>query len=122
MALVGTPRPTAMTGYRREPYVGTDADVGLRVTLDHRVRGRDRDFDLRSESESRYILHPDFAVMEIKINERAPYWITDMAARLGLQIQRISKYCQSVEAHQLAPRSIFHAPEDDVVADSAPTL
>lgn len=114
-------RPTAMTGYRREPYVGTGADLGLRVTLDHRIRGRDRDFDLRSESESRYIVHPDLTVLEIKINERAPYWVTDMAARLGLQVQRISKYCQSIEAHGIAPRSIFHVPED-VIADSAPRV
>lgn len=108
-------RPTAMTGYRREPYVGTDADLGLRVTLDHRVRGRDRDFDLRSEAESRYIIRPDLAVMEVKVNERAPYWVTDMAARHDLQVQRISKYCQSVEAHGLAPRSLFHAPEEEHV-------
>lgn len=115
-------RPTAMTGYRREPYVGLDADLGLRVTLDHRIRGRDRDFDLRAESESRYIIDPSFAVMEIKINERAPYWVTDMAARLGLQLQRISKYCQSIEAHGLAPRSVFHAPEENVVSESRPLV
>lgn len=102
-------RPVAMTGYLREPYVGTGADLGLRVTLDHRVRGRDRDLDLRSETENRFIIRPDLAVMEVKINERAPYWVTDLAARFGLQVQRISKYCQSIEAHGLAPRSIFHA-------------
>lgn len=113
-------RPTAMTGYRREPYVGTGSDLGLRVTLDHRVRGRDRDFDLRAEAESRYIISPHLAVMEVKANERAPYWVTDMAARFGLQVQRVSKYCQSVEAHGLAPRSVFHLPEEDVVAEARP--
>lgn len=105
-------RPVAMTGYLREPFVGTDADLGLRVTLDRRVRGRDRDFDLRAEAENRFIIRPDLTVMEVKVNERAPYWVTDMAARFGLQLQRISKYCQSVEAHGLAPRSVFHAPVD----------
>ena len=113
-------RPTAMTGYRREPYVGTGADLGLRVTLDHRVRGRDRDFDLRAEAESRHIISPNLVVMEVKANERAPYWVTDMAARFGLQVQRISKYCQSVEAFDLAPRSVFHAPEEDVADDGRP--
>ena len=111
-------RATAMTGYRREPFVGTGADLGLRVTLDHRVLGRDRDFDLRAETENRFIIRPDLAVLEVKVDERAPYWITDMAARHGLQIQRISKYCQSVEAHGLAPRSVFHVPEDGHVDPS----
>jgi hypothetical protein len=41
--------------------------------------------------------------------------VTDMAARNDLQVQRISKYCQSVEAHGLAPRSVFHAPDDQQV-------
>lgn len=113
-------RPTAMTGYRREPYVGTDADLGLRVTLDHRVRGRDRDFDLRAQAENRYIISPHYVVMEVKANERVPYWITDMAARFGLQVERISKYCQSIEAFGKAPRSVFHVPEDDVIEDATP--
>lgn len=103
-------RATAMTGYLREPYIGVDSDLGLRVTLDHRVRGRDRDFDLRLETENRYIIPPRLSVMEIKVNDRAPYWITDLTAKHGLQIRRISKYCQSVEAHNLAPRSRFHVP------------
>lgn len=113
-------RPTAMTGYRREPYVGVGSDLGLRVTLDHRIRGRDRDFDLRAEAESRYIISPNLVVMEVKANDRAPYWVTDMAARFGLQVQRISKYCQSVEAYGMAPRSVFHVPEEDVVEDARP--
>ncbi|MFC4563978.1 polyphosphate polymerase domain-containing protein [Nocardiopsis mangrovi] len=113
-------RATAMTGYRREPYVGVGSDLGLRVTLDHRVRGRDRDFDLRADAENRYIIHPGLVVMEVKANERAPYWVTDMAARFGMQVQRISKYCQSVEAFGKAPRSVFHVAEDDPVADARP--
>lgn len=48
-----------------------------------------------------------------------PYWVTDMAARHDMQVQRVSKYCQSVEAHGLAPRSLFHAPEDDHVDPSS---
>lgn len=113
-------RATAITGYLREPYFGTDSDLGLRVTFDHRVRGRDRDFDLRREAENRYIIPASMSVLEIKVNERAPYWITDMTARHGLQIQRISKYCQSVEAHDLAPRSRFHVPTEQT--PDTPTL
>lgn len=95
-------RATAVTGYFREPFIGRGSDLGLRVTFDHRLRGRDRDFDLRKETTNKDILSPEISVMEIKVNERAPYWITDLCARHGLQIQRISKYCQSVQAHHLA--------------------
>ncbi|SOD66711.1 VTC domain-containing protein [Streptomyces zhaozhouensis] len=113
-------RPTAITGYRREPYVGVDSDMGLRVTFDHRVRGRDHDLNLCAEAQNRSIISPHLVVMEVKANERAPYWITDLAARHDLQVRRISKYCQSVEAFGRAPRSVFHAPETEDAPLAAP--
>ncbi|GAA1853722.1 polyphosphate polymerase domain-containing protein [Asanoa iriomotensis] len=105
-------RPVAMTGYRREAFVGRDADAGLRVTLDHRVRGRDRDFHLGAAADNRLIVPARLAVVEFKANERVPYWLTDLAAELNMSVVRMSKYCQSVEAFGRAPRSIFHVPDE----------
>ncbi|MGP3931746.1 polyphosphate polymerase domain-containing protein [Nonomuraea sp. KM88] len=107
-------RATAMTGYQRHAYVGRGADVGLRVTFDQRVRGRDRDFHLGADAANRFIVPPGKAIMEVKANERVPYWLTDLTAERNLQVVRLSKYCQSVEAHGLAPRSIFHIPGHDL--------
>lgn len=106
-------RPVAATGYQREAYTGRGEDLGLRVTFDHRVRGRDRDFHLGADAENRLIIPASLAVLEVKANERVPYWMTDLAARRNLSVVRISKYCQSIEAHGLAPRSIFHIPFED---------
>ena len=107
-------RPMAITGYQREALVGRDADTGLRVTFDRRVRGRDRDFHFGIPTpENRFTVPPHMAVMEIKVNERTPHWITDIAARRNLNLVRISKYVQSVEAFGLAPRSVFHIDESD---------
>lgn len=101
-------RPIATTSYLREAYLGRDADAGLRVTVDHRVRGRDRDFrfgpgygagqDLRT-------VPPGAVVVEAKANERVPYWVADMTARLDMSVVRLSKYCRTVEAFGMAPRS-----------------
>jgi SPX domain protein involved in polyphosphate accumulation len=114
-------RPTAITAYNREAYLGADADLGLRVTIDHRVRGRDRDFHLGAEVENRLIIPPHKAVVEVKANERVPYWVTDLAAGLGMQVVRISKYCQSIEAFGQAPRSVFHVPvEEDRLLPAIP--
>jgi SPX domain protein involved in polyphosphate accumulation len=114
-------RPIAMTGYQREAFVGRDADLGLRVTLDQRVRGRDRDFHLGSAADNRLIVPARLSVLEIKANERVPYWLTDLAARSNMSIVRMSKYCQSVEAFGKAPRSVFHVMDDDPVAGWTPT-
>ncbi|MEV0590113.1 polyphosphate polymerase domain-containing protein [Nonomuraea cavernae] len=108
---------TAMTGYQRHAYVGREADVGLRVTFDQRIRGRDRDFHLGADAENRFIVPPRKAIMEVKANERVPYWLTDLTAKRNLQVVRVSKYCQSVEAHGRAPRSIFHIPDHDLDLD-----
>ncbi|AQZ62534.1 unnamed protein product [[Actinomadura] parvosata subsp. kistnae] len=107
-------RAVAMTGYQRHAYVGRDADVGLRVTFDHRIRGRDRDFHLGADAENRLIVPARKVIVEVKANERVPYWLTDLTAKRNLQVVRVSKYCQSVEAHGLAPRSIFHIPDHDL--------
>jgi len=105
-------RPIAITGYHREAFVGRGADVGLRVTIDRRVRGRDRDFHLAADAENRLILPARRAVVEVKVNERLPYWLTDLTARRNLSVVRLSKYCQSVETFGRVPRSVFHVPEE----------
>lgn len=104
-------RPTVTTGYLREAFVGRGADLGLRVTIDHKVHGRDRDFHFASGAENRFVIPPKLAVVELKANERVPYWATDLTARLNMSVIRVSKYCQSVEAFGLAPRSRSGAPE-----------
>ncbi|WFE26581.1 polyphosphate polymerase domain-containing protein [Solwaraspora sp. WMMD791] len=106
-------RPVAITGYQRQAFVGSGADLGLRVTLDTRVRGRDRDFHLGADAENRFIVPPWRSIMEVKANERVPYWLTDLAAEANLSVVRVSKYCQSVEAFGRAPRSVFHVPDDE---------
>ncbi|MEV4137348.1 polyphosphate polymerase domain-containing protein [Dactylosporangium sp. NPDC049742] len=105
-------RPVTVTGYQREAFVGRDADVGLRVTLDHRIRGRDRDFHLGADAQNRLVVPASRSILEVKANDRVPYWMTDLAARTNLSVARVSKYCQSVEAFGRAPRSIFHVRDD----------
>ncbi|MEO3772009.1 polyphosphate polymerase domain-containing protein [Micromonospora sp. B9E7] len=113
-------RPVAMTGYQREAFVGRGAEAGLRVTVDQRVRGRDRDFHLGADAENRLIVPPRLAVVELKANERVPYWLTDLAAELSMSVVRISKYCQSVEAFGRVPRSVFHVSDDDPAGTPVP--
>ncbi|WP_151772655.1 polyphosphate polymerase domain-containing protein [Streptomyces abyssomicinicus] len=115
-------RPTAITGYQREALVGRDADTGLRVTFDRRIRGRDRDFHFGTpRPENRFTVPPHLAVMEIKVNERTPHWITDLTARRNLNLVRVSKYVQSIEAFGRAPRSVFHVHEADYPPPTTPT-
>jgi hypothetical protein len=104
-------RPTAVTTYFRTGYKGIDVDSGLRVTVDHRVSGRDRDFDLRADATNNFIIPPHLAVVELKVDERVPTWFTDLAAHLDLGTVRISKYCKAIDAATNGPRAPQHARE-----------
>ena len=114
-------RPIVTTGYQREAFVGREADLGLRVTIDHRVHGRDRDFHFASGAENRFLIPPKLAIVELKANERVPYWATDLTARLDMSVVRISKYCQSVQAFSLAPSSRYGAAENVLAPNTALT-
>lgn len=92
-------QPVAVTTYLREPFVGVDADLGMRVTIDHRVCGRCQDLDLSIAAINQFLIPQQLAVVEIKANERVPTWFTDLAAEFELTTVRISKYCKAVEAH-----------------------
>jgi hypothetical protein len=78
------------------------------VTFDSNLRYRPRDLELHSKHVGRLLLPPDRVVMEIKVNDRIPYWLTELVGKHNFRLVRVSKYCQSLEAADLVPRSHYH--------------
>jgi SPX domain protein involved in polyphosphate accumulation len=106
--------PTVVTIYDREAFVGREPDPGLRITFDRDIRYRAADLDLTSPGPGLSAINPFWQVMEIKVNERIPYWLTDLVAHHDCELIRISKYCQSLEAAELTHRSIFFFDEQRI--------
>jgi hypothetical protein len=101
-------RPACITTYQREPWIGGDYDPGLRLTIDSDLRYRVHDLDLDSKHEGRFMYPPQLAVLEIKANDRVPFWLTHFVARNNLQLTRTSKYVTSLDVAgygQREPRS-----------------
>jgi len=90
-------RPVSIVQYERQALIGTDYDIGLRVTFDTSLQYQSRNLLLHEEPSTLPMLPPDRVVMEIKVNERIPYWLTEMIAAHNLNMTRISKYCRSIE-------------------------
>ncbi|MBU0577803.1 polyphosphate polymerase domain-containing protein [Patescibacteria group bacterium] len=90
-------RPTAITTYQRQAFVGTHYDMGFRLTFDTYVTYRQRNLDLGESGYDGFIVPPDFVIMEIKTNERVPRWIADLVAKHQLQLIRVSKYCTGLD-------------------------
>ena len=98
-------RPASLIHYRREAWMGGDYDIGLRVTFDTEMRygvsvAGPAAFQLESFTAEHELFAPTWVIVEIKVNERIPYWLTEMVAFHNLTLVRLSKYCRSIELAQ----------------------
>ncbi len=101
-------RPASIVRYTRQAFIGAESDLGLRVTFDTSLRYQTMNLDLADEELSTPIMGENWVVMEIKVNERIPYWLTEMVAAHNLQLYRISKYCRSIEVAKQYPSTYTH--------------
>jgi len=90
-------RPACITTYQREAWMGGDYDPGLRLTIDSDLRYRVHDLELHSKHPGRFMFPPELVVLEIKANDRVPFWLTHLVGRNNLQLTRTSKYCTSLD-------------------------
>ncbi len=90
-------RPTSIVRYERQALIGTDYDLGLRVTFDTSLTAQADHLRLHEPASGLPMLGPHWAVMEVKVNERMPYWLTELVAAHNLHLIRLSKYCRSIE-------------------------
>ncbi|HCT86360.1 MAG: hypothetical protein A2W97_07825 [Bacteroidetes bacterium GWE2_40_63] len=93
-------QPTVITSYQRQAFRGTKYDRGLRITFDTNIRYRRSNLDLTKKDFGEFMLPPNMCIMEIKVNNSVPIWLTQLIAKHELQIDRISKYCTSLERAQ----------------------
>jgi len=104
-------RPASIVSYARQALVGTEYDVGLRVTFDTDLSYRATQLELQEKRGGLLLFPPDWTVVEIKVNERIPYWLTELVAKHNLNLVRVSKYCRSIElAQTLATPAWRYAP------------
>lgn len=100
-------KPACITSYARQAYFGTDFDSGLRVTFDTNIRYRSQNLNLHEKAIGDYMISPDRVIMEVKVNERVPYRLTELIAAHNFRLIRISKYCQWLEVASKVPKSVY---------------
>lgn len=96
-------RPMSIVRYDRQAFTGSDYDIGLRVTFDSALSFQMQRLSLHEEPSALPMLPAHQVVMEIKINEHMPLWLTELIADQNLKMVRVSKYCRSIEAAQNMP-------------------
>lgn len=96
-------RPVSIVRYDRQAFIGTKYDIGLRVTFDTNLTFQSHRLHIHEEPSALPMLPPNQVVMEIKVNERIPTWLTRLIANHNLKMVRVSKYCRSIETAQETP-------------------
>ncbi len=116
-------RPVSIVRYDRQAFMGTKYDPGLRVTFDTSLSFQSHPLHLHTTPNSLPVLPISQVIMEIKVNDRIPNWLTELIAAHNLQLIRISKYCRSIEAAERMPHAGWgNAPierSNEVLATSA---
>lgn len=103
-------RPVSIVRYDRQAFIGAEYDIGLRVTFDTTLSFQTQQLHLHEQPSGLLMLPANQVVMEIKVNERIPYWLTELIATHNLQMVRVSKYCRSIEAAQNLPGNHWRIP------------
>lgn len=101
-------RPASIVRYTRQAWIGSDYDIGLRVTFDTALSYQSHPLNLHDPPDGLPLFPADWVVMEIKVNERIPYWLTELVAAHNLRLVRVSKYCRSIELSQHMPSTGWH--------------
>lgn len=89
--------PTVIVHYNRQAFIGSIYDAGMRVTFDTDLTFQTHPLRLHEEQSSLPFLPPDWVILEVKVNDRIPHWLTELIALHNLKLFRISKYCKSIE-------------------------
>lgn len=93
-------QPTSVIRYSRQAWVGTEYDIGLRVTFDNDLSYRVHPLEFDESQDGLPLFPADWTVVEIKVNERIPYWLTELVAVHNMNLVRVSKYCRSIDLAQ----------------------
>jgi hypothetical protein len=114
--------PANIVRYQRQAFIGSVYDAGLRVTFDTDLSFQVAPLHLHEKRITLPFLPADQVVLEIKVNDRIPYWLTEMIAEKNLQLYRISKYCCSIKAAWNMPsmqcRNPFAEPSREVLSST----
>ncbi len=91
--------PSCLIIYDRVAYYEKDGD--LRLTIDHDPRFRTRDLDLTTSMEGESLLPPGNTILEIKVQEAMPLWLSTVLAEGEIYKTSFSKYGEAYKRQAL---------------------
>jgi SPX domain protein involved in polyphosphate accumulation len=108
-------RPACTISYRRRAFVGSELDRGLRLTFDTELWGAPPRLDFYAQRPTTLLMPRDWSILEIKVDDKVPGWVTELVTRHDCQLRRVSKYCLGmVKLHDInLPMAVWPSSGDD---------
>lgn len=94
--------PACMIIYDRIAYFEPDGD--LRLTIDHNPRYRYDDLDLRISMEGNSLLKEGYTILEVKVQQAVPLWLSEILTKGKIYKGSFSKYGEAYRQQLLKTR------------------
>ena len=98
-------KPAQYISYQRMAFFGKD-DKDFRLTFDRNITDRRVDLSLGRESYGRQIIGPNQRLMEIKITDSMPMWLSKALSELRIYKTSFSKYGKAYKNYVKEQHSI----------------
>lgn len=89
-------QPTCIIDYHRVAFVGRKYNPDLRITFDTQLRCRTQNLRVEQRFENHHFLPANACIMEIKVDETVPNWVSALMSHFNCELNRVSKYCVGV--------------------------
>lgn len=89
-------RPEMIVSYNRHAFHGIK-DSELRITFDLDLKCRDQDLAVENGPYGERFIDKDLVVLEVKVNDSVPLWLTRHLQDLDCEQRSASKFCTSTE-------------------------
>jgi len=96
-------QPSMIVRYTRMAFVGKRFDISLRITFDTSLVCQPLPLRLHEQWTGLPLLDTGWVVMEIKVNDRIPLWLTQLIGAHNLKTVPFSKYSRSIAACNAIP-------------------
>ena len=115
-------RPSMIVRYTRMAFVGKCFDIGLRITFDTSLICQPYPLRLHEQLMELPILDAGHVIMEIKVNDRIPIWLSQLIGKHNLKMVPFSKYGRSIALSLATPtfyrKNVFVESAFDIVSSS----
>jgi len=104
--------PEMIVSYDRQALHGLYDDE-LRLTFDLNLRCRNYDLALEHGPYGKNFIDPNIVILEVKVNDSIPLWLTRILQELNCEQRGASKFCTSIEF--LADHQVGNLTEREVI-------